>query len=150
MKLHHGGSFTTFPGRSYQNGSETYVDIIDIDKFSVHEIDDVLEILGYSKEQVRYYHYLIPNTDLDFGLRALGSDSDVRHFGTYVSDYKLMNVYVEHQTTNVNTYFFSPAKCRIQELDDEDPDVRDTVVPMKGLFLCWNESTSEVGQSSGH
>ncbi|KAK1427689.1 hypothetical protein QVD17_16381 [Tagetes erecta] len=39
IKLHHGGSLTKFPGRIYQRAIETFVDMLDVDKFSVHALD---------------------------------------------------------------------------------------------------------------
>ncbi|GKC88297.1 hypothetical protein Tco_1148946, partial [Tanacetum coccineum] len=51
---------------------------IEYDKFSVHEIHGVMEKLGYVNDDPIYYHYLIPGTNLDMGLRALGNDLDVR------------------------------------------------------------------------
>lgn len=51
------------------------MDLIDNDLFSVHDIDDMMEELGYVEEgKVMYYHFKRPLGDLDFGLFALGSD----------------------------------------------------------------------------
>ncbi|GKD80070.1 hypothetical protein Tco_1342691 [Tanacetum coccineum] len=50
----------------------------DIDEFSVHKLNDVMEELGYVNDDPIYYHYMIPGTDLDIGLRALGNDMDVK------------------------------------------------------------------------
>ncbi|GJY64700.1 hypothetical protein Tco_0466160 [Tanacetum coccineum] len=66
---------------SVLNGLVAYVDWCDIDKFSVHEIHGVMEKLGYVNDDPIYYHYLIPDTNLDMGLRALGNDLDVRGLG---------------------------------------------------------------------
>ncbi|KAK1417391.1 hypothetical protein QVD17_26518 [Tagetes erecta] len=149
IKLHHGGSFTKFPGRTYQRPVETLVDMLDVDKFSVHELDTVLEYLGYDKEATRYYHYLYPNGDLDFGIRALGGDEDVREFSKHVAVHKLMFVYVEHGATNVHTYFCSPAKITIREVNDEELLANERFNEgQKRLLLGWHESTVENEQST--
>ncbi|KAI7756779.1 hypothetical protein M8C21_014450, partial [Ambrosia artemisiifolia] len=80
IKLHHNGRFTRIPERTYVEGKENYIDLLNQDKFSVHEMDRTLEKFGYQKDIERYYHYKVPGSDLDFGLRALGSDDDVIWF----------------------------------------------------------------------
>ena len=73
--LYHGGEFTKFPGRKYIKGKQTYIDLLDMDTFSVHDIDEMMEQLGYVDEGIPlYYHFKRPFSDLDFGLFALGSD----------------------------------------------------------------------------
>ncbi|CAI9281188.1 unnamed protein product [Lactuca saligna] len=81
VRLHHGGQFTKFPGRKYIKGKQNYVDLLDIDTFSIHDIDEMMEELGHidSDKTLLYYHFLRPFGDLDFGLFALGSDQDVHH-----------------------------------------------------------------------
>ncbi|CAI9287775.1 unnamed protein product [Lactuca saligna] len=75
--MHHGGEFTSFPGRKYICGKQTFVDLLDIDTFSVHDIDKMIEDLGYtSVGKPLYYHFQRPFGDLDFGLFALASKGD--------------------------------------------------------------------------
>ncbi|GJY43027.1 mutator type transposase [Tanacetum coccineum] len=57
---------------------------IEYDKFSVHELNGVMEKLGYVNDDPIYYHYMIPGTDLQMGLRALGNDLDVLGLGSTV------------------------------------------------------------------
>ncbi|KAI7755879.1 hypothetical protein M8C21_018386, partial [Ambrosia artemisiifolia] len=92
IKLHHNGRFTHFPERTYVEGGENFIDLLDHDKFSDIE---------------RYCHYQVPGSDLDFGLRALGSDDDVIGF-------------IKYGVTTVHTYFFSPTKVRVEEITDEE------------------------------
>ncbi|GJZ34765.1 hypothetical protein Tco_0580582 [Tanacetum coccineum] len=71
-----------------------YVDGFDIDEFSVHKLNDVMEELGYVNDDPIYYHYMIPGTDLDIGLRALGNDMDVKGLArrkTIVTEFDSMN-----------------------------------------------------------
>nr|KAJ0211683.1 hypothetical protein LSAT_V11C400165310 [Lactuca sativa] len=43
IKLHHGGEFTKFPDVNYIDGTVTYVDMVDIEEFSVHEMDAIMK-----------------------------------------------------------------------------------------------------------
>ncbi|GJT55589.1 putative reverse transcriptase domain-containing protein [Tanacetum coccineum] len=48
------------------------------DLFSVIELQEMLKTLGYkNKKNKMYYHFKIPNNNLDHGLQALGNDADV-------------------------------------------------------------------------
>ncbi|CAI9275866.1 unnamed protein product [Lactuca saligna] len=106
LLLYHGGEFTKFPGRKYIKGKQTYIDLLDMDTFSVHDIDEMMEQLGYVDEGIPlYYHFKQPFSDLDFELFALGSDHDVRHLGTFISKHKLIEVYIEHGKTQLHTLF---------------------------------------------
>ncbi|CAI9295182.1 unnamed protein product [Lactuca saligna] len=57
IKLHHGGEFTKFPNVNYIEGIVTYVDMVDIEEFSIHEMDAIMKGLGYSVPPVIYYHF---------------------------------------------------------------------------------------------
>ncbi|CAI9264928.1 unnamed protein product [Lactuca saligna] len=123
IKLHHGGNFTKLPNTKYVKGEVRYIDLVDIDEFSVHELDAMMLELGYSVPPVIYYHFRIPHEDLDFGLRALGNDNDVLNLAQYIGDNKVIEVYTEHGKTNLLTYFMSPKgkqKVIIKELCDGD------------------------------
>ncbi|CAI9277770.1 unnamed protein product [Lactuca saligna] len=49
FKINHGGSFTNMvSGRSYIDGLVDHFGFVDIDVFSVHELDDMMEVLGYN------------------------------------------------------------------------------------------------------
>nr|KAJ0199633.1 hypothetical protein LSAT_V11C600321690 [Lactuca sativa] len=121
IRLFYGGKFTKFPGRRYVKGKERYIDLLDIDEFCVHDIDEMMETLGYVEE--------------DFGLFALASDSDINHLGTYVGKHKLIEVYVDHGKTMLHTYTMSstPSKVRIEEIVDQPSCSR-------RLFLEWKET----------
>ncbi|GJV95689.1 hypothetical protein Tco_1547266 [Tanacetum coccineum] len=77
MKIHHAGKFKELEKMRYVNGLVAYVDGFDIDQFSVHELNVLMEELGYVNDDPIYYHYMIPETDLDIGLRALGNNLDL-------------------------------------------------------------------------
>ena len=108
IKLHHGGEFTKFPNVNYIEGIVTYVDMVDIEEFSIHEMDAIMKGLGYSVLPVIYYHFRVPKGDMHFGLQALGNDDDVLNLAQYVKEHKLIRVYTEHDMTNLLTYFMVP------------------------------------------
>ncbi|PWA65567.1 transposase, MuDR [Artemisia annua] len=88
LKIHHGGYFTESPGRKYIQGTHNFIDFIDMDLFSVIEINDMIEKLGYKrKDSVMYYHFKIPNNDLDYGLQALGNDGDVLNLVSWLAGF---------------------------------------------------------------
>ncbi|KAL4590301.1 hypothetical protein LXL04_003229 [Taraxacum kok-saghyz] len=79
VTLYHGREFTIFPKVKFIDGDISFIDMVGIDKFPVHQVDKlskVWPILYY----VIYYHYFefeIPNGGFHFTLRALGNDEDV-------------------------------------------------------------------------
>nr|KAJ0227088.1 hypothetical protein LSAT_V11C100000450 [Lactuca sativa] len=125
IKLHHGGEFTKFPNVNYIEGTVTYVDMVDIEEFSIHEMDVIMKGLGYSVPPVIYYHFRVPKGDMHFGLWALGNDDDVLNRAQYVKQQKLIRVYTKHGITNLLTYFMPPKPIRKilqsneQNVDDE-------------------------------
>nr|GEU43666.1 pleiotropic drug resistance protein 1-like [Tanacetum cinerariifolium] len=125
IKLHHGGVFTKSVNKKYNNGNTSFVDMLDIDEFFVHEIDFMLEDLGYDGRRAMFYHFLKPFCDLDNGLEPLASDKDVVLFAKYVAEgIKLVEVYVEHEKTKLDIY--TPPKPKnfvIEELDDAEPRI---------------------------
>ncbi|KAL8232440.1 hypothetical protein R6Q57_002218 [Mikania cordata] len=61
MKLYYGGMLTEPPGRTYVGGKNHHIDIIDIEKFFVHEVDLMLEELGCCvKNAGMKYYFLNP------------------------------------------------------------------------------------------
>nr|KAJ0209524.1 hypothetical protein LSAT_V11C400212130 [Lactuca sativa] len=138
MLLNHGGKFTDFLGRKYVNGKIHYVELVDIETFCVHDIDDMMVKLGYIDENLHvemYYYFRRPLCDLDFGLFALASDDDVRHLAKYVGQHKLIEVYTEHGQIKLHTYSMSPnpSKVLIVEID----------CTPKRLFLEWHDTQVE-------
>ncbi|KAJ9542226.1 hypothetical protein OSB04_028732 [Centaurea solstitialis] len=128
FKFHNGGVFSrSTPGRQYLNGKETFIDLVDPDALSIHEVNVMVKELGYPGTYMMYYHFLIPNSDLDFGLHAFACDQDVIELLKYVPKHHVINVYVEHGKTNLKTYFMSPSpkKVIIEELPDDDHSVED-------------------------
>nr|GEU94297.1 hypothetical protein [Tanacetum cinerariifolium] len=65
-----------------------------------------------------YYHFKIPNNNLDYGLQALENDADVMNLVRYIDKYKLNKFYIEHEYTVLETYLKSPQKFRLKETVD--------------------------------
>ena len=71
-----------FPNREYVGGTEDIFDMVDIDVFSVFDLDEMVLKLGYTGQtEPLFYHYLSPMSSLDHGLFPLSSDDDVRCLG---------------------------------------------------------------------
>nr|KAJ0196128.1 hypothetical protein LSAT_V11C700353450 [Lactuca sativa] len=119
LKIHYSGVFTKAPGRKYVDGVVAYVDYVDTDLFSVHELDDMVRELGYKTEQTLYYHFCIPEYPLDYGLMPLGNDQDVLKMVSYVPKHRLIRVYIETGQTRVASYYKSPSKVVIEELEPD-------------------------------
>ncbi|KAL4568508.1 hypothetical protein LXL04_024122 [Taraxacum kok-saghyz] len=137
IELHHGGKFTKFPSITYNDGKIDHVDLVDMDEFSVHELDSMMLQLGYESESIIYYQFQLPtHEDFAFGLRALGNDADVINLAQYIEEHKVIKVYTEHGTTNLFTYFMSPStkpRVIIEEIPSEE-EVH-VVKPSDGVLL---------------
>ncbi|CAI9262685.1 unnamed protein product [Lactuca saligna] len=99
IKLYHGGEFTKYPDVCYIDGTINYVDMVDIDEFSVHELDAIMK----------------------------GNDQDVANFSQYVSEHKVMKVYTEHGETRLLTYFLNSkpvTKVTLVQLYEPHEDVK--------------------------
>ncbi|CAI9269498.1 unnamed protein product [Lactuca saligna] len=118
FKIHHGVMFTKYLGRRYVGGSIDYVDYVDMDEFFVHELDDMLKEICYINGEPTYYHFLIPEIEIDYGLLPLGNDSDVLLLSKHVANHKKIMVYTEHGTTRLHTYFMSPNKLVLEEINE--------------------------------
>ncbi|GKE06076.1 mutator type transposase, partial [Tanacetum coccineum] len=72
-----------------------------------------------NKKNKMYYHFKIPNNNLDHGLQALGNDADVMNLVRYIDKYRLIEVFIEHEYTVLETYWKSSQKLRLKEIDDD-------------------------------
>ena len=112
-----------------------YVDNVDTDEFSIHDLDAIMKGLGYHGDSlIIYYHFLIPNGDFLFGLRPLGNDQDLLNLAQYVAQHKLIRVFTEHSKSTLLTYFMDPRpvkKVVIEELEEvEQVEVEDNAAVM--------------------
>nr|GEX88743.1 hypothetical protein [Tanacetum cinerariifolium] len=75
--IHHNGCFTPTPSRFYVGGQVSSDDVVDIDKFCLHDLKEMIVKLGYGVVGLIYYHFLRHRLGLDFGLHLLTVDVDV-------------------------------------------------------------------------
>ncbi|GJT87824.1 mutator type transposase [Tanacetum coccineum] len=166
LKVNYAGCFTESPGRSYVNGDFAYLDCIDIDEFSVHELNDMVKKIGFSGKNIMYYSFLKPDISLDNGLYALGNDEDVRRMAEYIRlGYKMIEVFIEHDKTIVFTYidaaYNTPKhKCLIMEIPEGVSPKNAPVSKMKPrrpvsgfcakklLLGCKQNDANVIGESS--
>nr|GEY42186.1 transposase, mutator type [Tanacetum cinerariifolium]GEY43042.1 transposase, mutator type [Tanacetum cinerariifolium]GEY48834.1 transposase, mutator type [Tanacetum cinerariifolium] len=107
LEIYHGGWFTPTHYRSYIGGQVSFVNVVNIDEFCLHDLKDMVVKLGYGVEYLMHCHFLILSLGLDYGLHSLNVDVDVLEMSKYVKDYKIMLVYVEHGSSNVDTSMFN-------------------------------------------
>ena len=104
-----------------------YVDMVDIDEFSIHELDAIMRGLRYGMR----YHFLVLNGNFQFGPRPLGNDDDLLNLAQYVAKHKLIRVYTEHGESTFLTYYMNPKPVRkviLEKLDEDDGVVTAHVV----------------------
>ncbi|GJV38077.1 retrotransposon-related protein [Tanacetum coccineum] len=133
-----------YPGRRYFDGHVNIFDMVDIDLFTVVALNMMVVQLGYTgkSSEPMYYNYLIPLTSLDEGLYDLTYDEDVRCLATLVRSFKLIEVYIEHGVTVVDSYRRSPPRVRatIEDITDESgSNAAIEHISEKMLLLTWHD-----------
>ncbi|KAL8250116.1 hypothetical protein R6Q59_033809 [Mikania micrantha] len=102
INFHHGGSFTDYPSRSYENGVLNFVDLLDTKDFCMKNLEAIKQKLGYEDWEETYYHYIEPGGDLDSGIHGLRNEKDISIFLSYITlQNRFLDVYLEHGCTNV-------------------------------------------------
>ncbi|GJV58885.1 hypothetical protein Tco_1464985 [Tanacetum coccineum] len=115
-------------------------DMVDIDLFTVVALNMMVLKLGYTgKSKPMFYNYLIPLTSLDEWLYALACEEDVRCMGTLVRSFKLIEVYIEHDVTALDSYLRAPRfRATLEEITDEAGSIAANRNE-KMLLLTWHE-----------
>ncbi|GJZ71449.1 hypothetical protein Tco_0635300, partial [Tanacetum coccineum] len=106
--------------------------------------------LGYTGEsEPLYYYYLRPLTTLDEGLYALACEEDVRFLATIVRSFKLIEVYIEHGVTVVNSYQRpqSHVKATIEDITKTSSSATVEHRSEKMLLLTWHDSSAPTKES---
>nr|GEZ98328.1 GAF domain-containing protein [Tanacetum cinerariifolium] len=93
-----------------ERGHVSFVDVVDIDELCLHDLKEMIVKVGYGVAHLLYYHFLIPRLGLDYGLHPLTLDVDVLELAKYDKDNKIILVYVEHGSTNVDSSIFVTLK----------------------------------------
>ncbi|GJR67418.1 hypothetical protein Tco_0013483 [Tanacetum coccineum] len=117
-------------------------DMVDIDLFTVFALNMMVLKLGYTgKSKPMFYNYLRSLTSLDEGLYALACEKDVRCLATLVRSFKLIEAYIEHSVTALESYLTAPRfRAALEEITD-DPGSIETNRTEKMLLLTWHESS---------
>ncbi|GJR36991.1 mutator type transposase [Tanacetum coccineum] len=134
--------------RRYINGKVNWFDGVDSNEFSIHELSEMLKLLGYKNERM-FYHFKIPNNGLDLGLKPLVSDSDVIDMVKQVGSMKVIEVYIELWLSAIDYESVSkPAK--MSTIDTNLPKSMSNPLPMRKKGVANNEPrvVKEKGESS--
>ncbi|GJY48203.1 heat stress transcription factor B-4-like protein [Tanacetum coccineum] len=116
--------------------------MVDIDLFTVVVLNMMVLKLGYiGKSEPMFYNYLRPLTSLDEELYALACEEDVRCLATLVRSFKLIEVYIEHGVTTLDSYLRAPRfRSTLEEITDEPGSIAANKTE-KILLLTWHESS---------
>ncbi|GJX53676.1 hypothetical protein Tco_0282045 [Tanacetum coccineum] len=148
IRIHHGGKIRRYPGRMYVNGHVDIFDMVDIDLFTVIALNIMVVKLGYIGEsKPLFYNNLRPLTSLDEGLYALAYEEDVNCLATLVRSFKLIEVYIEHGVTAVDSYTRLPPRFRattIEEITDVSSSIEHR---SKNMLLTWHDSSEPTKES---
>ncbi|GKC18781.1 hypothetical protein Tco_1020931, partial [Tanacetum coccineum] len=103
------------------SGRVDIFDMVDIDLFIFVALNMVVLKLGYTCEsEPMFYNYLRPLTSLDEGLYALACEEDVCCLSTLVRSFKLIDVYIEHGVTVLDSYLRVPRfRATLENITDE-------------------------------
>ncbi|GJT34292.1 hypothetical protein Tco_0924711 [Tanacetum coccineum] len=77
LKIHHGGYLSDSPNRKYKDGIFNYFDEVNVDLFSIVDLNDMLEMI------------------------ALRNDQDVLNLINHITKYKLIVIYYVHEYTDL-------------------------------------------------
>nr|GEX97391.1 protein FAR1-related sequence 5-like isoform X1 [Tanacetum cinerariifolium] len=147
FEIHHGGMFTPRPVRTYVDGKVSYINLIDIDKFCIRDLNDMVIELGYRQANVMYNHFKIrPLINLDHGLHPLSGDFDVLELEKYVKDNKVTIAYIKHGSTMVESIFdIAKEGVIIEELANNIPSQTSdsSDVDRKLIPMCRRNMTKE-------
>ncbi|GJX22185.1 heat stress transcription factor B-4-like protein [Tanacetum coccineum] len=115
----------------YVSGHVDIFDMVDIDLLTVVALNMMVLKLGYiGKSEPMFYNYLRPFTSLNEGLYALSCEEDVRCLATLVRSFKLIEVYIEHGVTTLDSYLRHHVEIQSELLVSEEPDIGRTQKPI--------------------
>ncbi|GJU77539.1 putative ribonuclease H-like domain-containing protein [Tanacetum coccineum] len=105
----------------YVSGHVDIFDMVDIDLFIIVALNMMVVKLGDTGEsEPLFYNYLRPLTSLDEGLYALAFEEYVCCLATLIRSFKLIEVYIEHGVTALDSYIRPPRfRATIKEITDD-------------------------------
>ena len=95
IRICYGGFFKDHPTYHYSQVNSRYFNNYDKDRFSITEIKDMTNQLGYTN--CTYFYYLIPRQTLQNGLTKLRCDADILKMLGSMRGADMVKVYVEHE-----------------------------------------------------
>ncbi|GJT06823.1 transposase, MuDR [Tanacetum coccineum] len=107
----------------------------DADTFSAIEVQTMVKDLGYVHKDLQLY-YKIPKCNLDIGIKPLSCDKDVIEMCQYVSQYKVMDVFVIHPISE-------PELVSNEDIDNEFDPLFRNINPCNGPDM-WPESDTPI------
>nr|GEU46376.1 hypothetical protein [Tanacetum cinerariifolium] len=121
IQIHHGEKFQRYPGQIYVSGRVDIFDMAGIDLFTIVTLNMMVHKLDYTgKSEPMFYNCLRPLTSLDEGLYDLACEEDVRCLDTLVRSFNLIEVYIEHGVTDLDSYLRAPRfRATLEEITDE-------------------------------
>nr|GFA31382.1 hypothetical protein [Tanacetum cinerariifolium] len=143
MLIHHGGKFLSYPGRMYVSGRVDIFDMVNIVLFTVVALNMMVLKLGYTGEsEPMFYNYLRPLVSLYVGLYALACEEDVCRLATLVRSFKLIEVYIEHGVSILDSYLMaSRFRATLEDITNEPAGSIAANKTKKMLLLTWHESS---------
>ncbi|GKC59052.1 hypothetical protein Tco_1086650 [Tanacetum coccineum] len=126
----------------YVSGCVDIFDMVDIDLFTVVALNMMVLKLGYTgKSEPMFYNCLRPLTSLDEGLYDLACEEDVHFLATLIRSFKLIEVYIEHGVTTLDSYLRAPRfRATLEEINDESGSIAANRTK-KILLFTWHESS---------
>ncbi|GJY46359.1 putative transposase, mutator type, MULE transposase domain protein [Tanacetum coccineum] len=118
-----------YPGRMYVSGRVDIFDMVDIDLFTAVALNMMV-------------------LKLDEGLYALACEEDVRCLATLVKSFKLIEVYIEHGVTVLDSYLRAPRfRATLEDITDEPAATASQVIDdvMRQLSFDETELDGEAG-----
>ncbi|GKD89562.1 hypothetical protein Tco_1365069, partial [Tanacetum coccineum] len=92
---------------------------------------------------IRIHHgekFQRPLTSLDEGLYALACEEDVRCLATLIRSFKLIEVYIEHGVTILDSYLKAPQfRATLEDITDDPAGSIVANRTEKMLLLTWHE-----------
>nr|XP_043639194.1 histone chaperone ASF1-like [Erigeron canadensis] len=135
--------------RQYVDGKVDSFDFIDVEEFCLNDMNEIIREIGY-KHGLCYYHYLVPENNLDDGLRALVCDMHIDIMKKYAPKYKQIDVFVEHgfgisiAQIREKTPELEPIRENVVETELENEPIRKNVVSLEETEAVEVNEDSEI------
>nr|GEV76569.1 hypothetical protein [Tanacetum cinerariifolium] len=131
----------------YVSGHVDMFNMVAIDLFTIIALNMMVLKLGYTGESdPMFYNYLRPLTSLDVGLYALACEEDVRCLATLVRSFKLIEVYIKHGVTVLDSYLRAPRFRETLEDITDEPAGSIAANRLEKMLLLTRHESSETNK----